>query len=183
MSPIEALTKLRTELGPIDHSTDARKLRSKSRDRFAQSPVLRDLLRGRNAEIFIAPRDKEELRTAVAACARHRIPITVRGAGSGQFGQGVPLSGGAVIDVTALAGVLGWHGDRGRRISPRTGAHRHGGGRYRRLDPPVGLGATHASVHLATGHRRRLHRGRTRRNRQLPSGEFCVTPAISPRWK
>ncbi|MFI6221603.1 FAD-binding oxidoreductase [Nocardia salmonicida] len=119
MSPVEALTQLRTELGPIHHSTDTRKLRSKSRDRFAQSPVLRDLLRGRNAEIYIAPRDKEELRAAVAACARHRIPITVRGAGSGQFGQGVPLRGGAVIDVTALAGVLGWHGDRGRQI-PRT---------------------------------------------------------------
>ncbi|MFF2084622.1 FAD-binding oxidoreductase [Nocardia sp. NPDC058176] len=119
MSPAEALTRLRTELGPIDHSTDTRKLRTKSRDLFGQSPVLRDLLRGHNAEIFIAPRNKEELRTAVAACARHRVPITVRGAGSGQFGQGVPLSGGAVIDVTALTGVLGWHGDRGRQL-PRS---------------------------------------------------------------
>lgn len=115
MSPAEALTRLRTDLGPIDHSTDTRTLRTKSRDLFAQSPVLRELLRGHNAEIFIAPRSKDELRTAVAACARHRVPITVRGAGSGQFGQGVPLHGGAVIDVTALRGVLGWHGDRGRQ--------------------------------------------------------------------
>ncbi|MGS2806388.1 FAD-binding oxidoreductase [Nocardia sp. MW-W600-9] len=119
MSRTEALTRLRTELGAVDHSVDTRRLRTKSRDRFAQSPVLRDLLRGRNAEIFIAPRTKEELRVAVAACARHRVPITVRGAGSGQFGQGVPLSGGAVIDVTAIAGVVGWHGDRARQ-PPRT---------------------------------------------------------------
>ncbi|MFD8099417.1 FAD-binding oxidoreductase [Nocardia fluminea] len=116
MSPTESLTSLRADLGPIAFSTDTRKLRIKSRDRFAQSPVLRDLLRGRNAEIFIAPRDKDELRTAVAACARHRIPITVRGAGSGQFGQGVPLRGGAVIDVTALNGLIGWRGDSGRRL-------------------------------------------------------------------
>ncbi|MGY0501425.1 FAD-binding oxidoreductase [Nocardia sp. FBN12] len=116
MAPTDSLTSLRADLGPITFSTDTRKLRTKSRDRFAQSPVLRDLLRGRNAEIFIAPRTKEELRTAVAACARHRIPITVRGAGSGQFGQGVPLRGGAVIDVTAVAGVLGWHGEPGRRL-------------------------------------------------------------------
>ncbi|WP_280340640.1 FAD-binding oxidoreductase [Nocardia neocaledoniensis] len=111
-----AIARLCADLGAIAHSTDTRRLRTKSRDRFVQNPMLRDLLRGRNAEIFIAPRDKDELRSAVAACARHRVPITVRGAGSGQFGQGVPLNGGAVIDVTALAGVIGWHGVRGRRL-------------------------------------------------------------------
>ena len=102
----EALEDLVDELGNIPHSSEARLLRAKSRDRFAQSPVLREVMRGRVADIYIAPRSKEELRVTVGACVRHRIPITVRGAGTGQFGQGVPLSGGAVIDVTGITGTV-----------------------------------------------------------------------------
>ncbi|WP_019634776.1 FAD-binding oxidoreductase [Actinomadura atramentaria] len=107
---MHAIDALCDRLGGIEHSRDPRRLRAGSRDRFAQSPVLRDLLHGRTADVIIAPRTKDELRAAVAACARHRVPITVRGAGSGQFGQGVPLSGGAVVDVTGVAGVVGWTG-------------------------------------------------------------------------
>ncbi|MGC4934090.1 FAD-binding oxidoreductase [Gordonia sp. DT30] len=100
-----ALANLIDELGNVPHSTDLRQLKAKSRDRFAQSPVLREVMRGRIADIYIAPRSKEELRVAVASCARNRVPITVRGGGTGQFGQAVPLSGGAVIDVTGITGV------------------------------------------------------------------------------
>ncbi|MET9488111.1 FAD-binding oxidoreductase [Nocardia sp. NPDC006630] len=103
-SPIESLV---ADLGEIEHSVDERVLRAKSRDRFAQSPLLREVMRGLLADIYIAPTSKEELRTVVASCARHRIPITLRGGGTGQFGQGVPLTGGAVIDVTGIVGVVG----------------------------------------------------------------------------
>jgi FAD/FMN-containing dehydrogenase len=102
--PIRALV---ADLGDIEHSVDDRVLRAKSRDRFAQSPLLREVMRGRLADVYILPATKDELRTAVASCARHRIPITVRGGGTGQFGQGVPLTGGAVIDVTGITGVVG----------------------------------------------------------------------------
>lgn len=150
MAPTDSLTGLRTDLGAIEFSTDTRKLRTKSRDRFAQSPVLRDLLRGRNAEIFIAPRGKEELRIAVAACARHRIPITVRGAGSGQFGQGVPLRGGAVIDVTAVAGVIGWHGEPGRR--PPTTVRALAGTVVADIDAAIRPSGWELRMHPSTAH-------------------------------
>jgi FAD/FMN-containing dehydrogenase len=52
------------------------------------------------------------------ACARHRVPLTVRGGGTGNYGQCVPLHGGISLDMTGLNRVLaverGWAGVRGR---------------------------------------------------------------------
>ena len=53
-----------------------------------------------------------------AACARHRVPLTVRGGGTGNYGQAVPLAGGVVLDMTRLDQVI-WH---------RPGAGRFGAG-------------------------------------------------------
>ncbi|GGK47969.1 FAD-linked oxidase [Nocardia camponoti] len=123
--------------------------------------MLREVLRGRNAEIFIAPRTKDELAVAVGACARARVPITVRGAGSGQFGQGVPLSGGAVIDVAAITGIVDW-ADKSRAlptsVRARTGtivsdidAHLRRSGWELRMHPSS---AQHATIggYIAGGH-------------------------------
>ena len=37
-----------------------------------------------------------------ALCARHRVPLTVRAGGTGNYGQAVPLQGGVLLDITAL---------------------------------------------------------------------------------
>ncbi|MFD3510311.1 FAD-binding oxidoreductase [Nocardia sp. NPDC058666] len=150
-----ALESLVADIGEIRHSVDERVLRAKSRDRFAQSPLLREVMRGHLADIYIAPTSKDELRTVVASCARHRIPITVRGGGTGQFGQGVPLSGGAVIDVTGIAGVIGQGSGTvralaGTLIADIDAAIRPTGWELR-MHPST---ATHATVggYLAGGH-------------------------------
>ena len=58
------------------------------------------------------PRDVAEVLRLAAVCARHRVPLTVRGGGTGNYGQCVPLHGGIVMDATALDRVLriepGW---------------------------------------------------------------------------
>ena len=48
------------------------------------------------------PRDVEELRAVVSIAVRYGVPITVRGGGTTDFGQVLPLAGGIVIDTRRL---------------------------------------------------------------------------------
>ncbi len=76
------------------------------------SPILAEQLRGKRPDLVVRPRDVDEVLRLAAVCARHRVPITVRGGGTGNYGQCVPLFGGIVMDATALNRVLriepGW---------------------------------------------------------------------------
>jgi FAD/FMN-containing dehydrogenase len=77
------------------------------------SPVLRELLAGCRGQLVVGPRGVEEVMAVAGACARHRVPLTVRGAGTGNYGQCVPLAGGVVMDMGRLA--------RLREVDPATG--------------------------------------------------------------
>ena len=90
------------ELRDIPCSTGADQLRIKSRDFFWYSPILQQQLADYRAEAVVVPRTEEEVLAVARAAARHRVPLTVRGGGTGNYGQCVPLAGGAVLDVTGL---------------------------------------------------------------------------------
>lgn len=96
----------RQELGDIPILDDAGSLRMRSRDFFWFSPILKESLEDKRADIVVVPRDKSEVMRVAAACARHRIPLTVRGGGTGNYGQAVPLAGGVVLDMTRLDQVI-----------------------------------------------------------------------------
>ena len=95
---------------PIDDS-DAARERAGS-DYHWYSPILAEALRGKRPDLVVRPRSVEEVAQIAAVCARHRVPLTVRGGGTGNYGQCVPLFGGIVLDTTALNRVLrvepGW---------------------------------------------------------------------------
>ncbi|HEY9531854.1 MAG TPA: FAD-binding oxidoreductase [Burkholderiales bacterium] len=91
-----------SDLGDIPHSRDAAVLRVKSADFSWFSPIMSAALAGRTAEVVVAPRNEEDLLRIASACARHHVPLVARGAGTGNFGQAVPLAGGAVIDMLGL---------------------------------------------------------------------------------
>jgi FAD/FMN-containing dehydrogenase len=99
------LDKLVADLGDIPVVTDQKVVRRRSRDFFWYSPVLNELLDGKSADLIVAPRDESDVIRAAAACARHRVPITVRAGGTGNYGQAVPLKGGVLLDVAALSAV------------------------------------------------------------------------------
>ncbi|PTW63030.1 FAD/FMN-containing dehydrogenase [Breoghania corrubedonensis] len=99
---MDRLKDFRAEIDGIPFSDDAATLRIKSRDFFWFSPVLRAELEGRVADIVVRPRDKRDLLRVAAAAARARLPLTVRGGGTGNYGQAVPLAGGVVLDMTHL---------------------------------------------------------------------------------
>jgi FAD/FMN-containing dehydrogenase len=96
------LAALKADLAGIAMADDAATLKLKSRDFFWFSPVLKPLLDGKRADLVVAPRSKDDVIRIAAACARHRVPLTVRGGGTGNYGQAVPLDGGIVLDMTAL---------------------------------------------------------------------------------
>lgn len=100
MSKLEAL---RADLSGIAMADDAPTLRMASRDFFWFSPVLKPQLEGKVADLVVTPADKEELRRIAAACARHRVPLVIRGGGTGNYGQAVPLAGGLVVDMRRLS--------------------------------------------------------------------------------
>ncbi len=58
--------------------------------------------RGNRRTRWFRPRDEEELRQLVAACAQHQLPLTLRGSATGNYGQLVPLEGGLLVDMTVL---------------------------------------------------------------------------------
>src|SRR3979409_2444270 len=114
--PISA--SLRQDLGDVPLLEAAGSLPLRSRDFFWFSPILKEKLEDKRAEIVAVPRNKSELIRIASACAKHRVPLTVRGGGTGNYGQAVPLEGGVVVDMTKLDQVI-WH---------RPGAGRFGAG-------------------------------------------------------
>ncbi len=84
-----------------------------SRDCFDYSPVLTPLLAGRHAQLVVKASDTDQVRRVAAACARQGVALTLRGAGTGNYGQCVPLAGGVVLDLSGL--------DRVRRFDAATG--------------------------------------------------------------
>jgi FAD/FMN-containing dehydrogenase len=77
-----------------------------SKDYYWYSPVLEPKLKDKVAECIVLAATEQEVSMAMAFAYRHQIPITVRGAGTGNYGQAVPLEGGIVLDLSGLDQVI-----------------------------------------------------------------------------
>ncbi|HXW19801.1 MAG TPA: FAD-binding protein, partial [Roseiarcus sp.] len=77
-------------------------VRRRSRDFFWYSPILNEELRGKSAEVVVAPRDEADVIAIARAAARRGVPLTPRGGGTGNYGQAVPLQGGALVDFSGM---------------------------------------------------------------------------------
>jgi FAD/FMN-containing dehydrogenase len=73
-----------------------------SRDFYWYSPILRKQLDGKVAEAVVQPLGATEIQSLLRYCHTESIPVTVRGAGTGNYGQAVPLRGGVVLDLTRM---------------------------------------------------------------------------------
>jgi FAD/FMN-containing dehydrogenase len=106
------------ELADIPHTTDRARVRAKSQDMSGYfSPILKSDAEGKVADIVVSPRDKADVLRVARAAALARMPIICRGAGTCNFGQGIPLAGGAIIDITGLDEIK-WIRDRAVRAEP-----------------------------------------------------------------
>ena len=101
-----ALENFLADIAPIQSNQNAAQVAAKSKDYFWYSPILSELLDKKVGDVIVTPRSQADVIKVAAACARHRINITVRGGGTGNYGQCVPMAGGIILDITQLKGVL-----------------------------------------------------------------------------
>jgi FAD/FMN-containing dehydrogenase len=73
-----------------------------SHDFYWYSPVLRPRLVQKHADVAVQPVSVEEVTGVLRFAGKHEIPVTLRGAGTGNYGQCVPLEGGIVLDVSLM---------------------------------------------------------------------------------
>jgi FAD/FMN-containing dehydrogenase len=111
------IDRLPVDLPDLDWVTDPQRVARLSQDFAWFSPVLKRQLADKTAQIAVRPRTEDEIRAVVAACAREAIPITVRGSGTGNYGQAIPLHGGVVLDMSGYSGFSWVRGGVGRAQS------------------------------------------------------------------
>ncbi|HEY4051756.1 MAG TPA: FAD-binding oxidoreductase [Acidobacteriaceae bacterium] len=73
-----------------------------SKDFYWYSPVLKASLADKRGDVVVQPIDTNEIRTILRYCYEHGIPLTARGAGTGNYGQAIPLKGGVVLDLARM---------------------------------------------------------------------------------
>jgi FAD/FMN-containing dehydrogenase len=95
----------KADLGPIETLTDPAQLTKLSQDYYHFSPVLQPLLADKCADLVVRPTREAQVLQVARACVAHRVPLTVRGAGTGNYGQCVPMNGGVVLDMTLMNAV------------------------------------------------------------------------------
>jgi FAD/FMN-containing dehydrogenase len=108
------LTGFRAALGDIPVEDNPRIVQQKSRDHYWYSPRLKSQLENVTAEIVVSPRTQDEVITVLREAFRFEVPITPRGAGTGNYGQAMPLSGGAMLNLMNLDKIISITSDRVR---------------------------------------------------------------------
>jgi FAD/FMN-containing dehydrogenase len=103
------LTELLSELvGVLGHKhvlVDPAAQQRFLRDFSWYSPLLSEAFIDTRIDAVVQPATLGQLQAVVAIGVRQRVPITVRGAGTGNYGQSVPLYGGMLVDMRRLNGI------------------------------------------------------------------------------
>ena len=106
------LTQFRTAIGDIPQQDHPRIVQQKSRDHYWYSPRLKAELENVTAQLVVTPRTQGDVVTILAAAYKYGVPVTPRGAGTGNYGQAMPLSGGVILDLTGLHKIVSISKDR-----------------------------------------------------------------------
>ncbi|MDB9306885.1 MULTISPECIES: FAD-binding oxidoreductase [Cyanophyceae] len=100
-----ALETLINSLEGIEIITQTTQVAKLSQDYHTFSPVLVPKLQGKVGDIVVRPANEDEVIKVASACVQCKIPVTVRGAGTGNYGQCVPLHGGVILDMSKMQGI------------------------------------------------------------------------------
>ncbi len=103
---MEWTQQLASLLPPNRVITDAAQVERLSKDYYWYSPVLTRQLEHKTADAAVLPESAEEVDTTLRFAYRHDIPVTIRGSGTGNYGQSIPLYGGIELDLSRMARIL-----------------------------------------------------------------------------
>ncbi len=96
------IAALQSALPGIAIETNPQIVKQKSRDFYWYSPVLKRQLDHVTAAAIVSPKTEAEVAEVLSACFALGIPVTARGAGTGNYGQAMPLAGGVVLNLADL---------------------------------------------------------------------------------
>ncbi len=99
------LARLRKALNGFRLEDNPAIVQQKSRDFYWYSPILKAQLDHVTADLVVTPTNEEEVRQILKICYAMEVPVTPRGAGTGNYGQAMPLAGGVVLDLSAMSEV------------------------------------------------------------------------------
>jgi FAD/FMN-containing dehydrogenase len=102
---LAAIDDLLRDLADVPTETQPQKVKRRSRDFYWYSPVLKRQLDHVTAEAVVTPRDEADVLRTLRAAFAHRVPVTPRGGGTGNYGQAMPLKGGIVLDLSDLTAI------------------------------------------------------------------------------
>jgi FAD/FMN-containing dehydrogenase len=96
------IAALKAAVGPIKWEDNPILVKQKSRDFYWYSPVLKRELETVTADVVVTPANEDEVRAVLAAAYKLGIPVTPRGAGTGNYGQAMPLMGGVLLNLAEM---------------------------------------------------------------------------------
>ena len=103
---------VREALNHLDIDDNPATLKQKSRDFFWYSPVLKARMDHLIGDFVVSPRSEEEVIEVLKTCYAHDVSVTTRGAGTGNYGQAMPLAGGVVMHMKNMTKVKAIHPGR-----------------------------------------------------------------------
>ncbi|MGU3435114.1 FAD-binding oxidoreductase [Actinomycetes bacterium M1A6_2h] len=87
-------------------STDLAAREKASADWAKMSPILEEQLPLGLADVVVWPPNADVVAPIVALAVRHGVPVTPRGKGTGNYGQGIPMRGGVVLDLSRATAIV-----------------------------------------------------------------------------
>jgi len=99
LSSVFSELKCISDLEIFEKTSDLKRF---SKDFFDYSPILVKELKDCIADIVVRPLSVDAIIFVAEICRKYSTPLTIRGSGTGNYGQCVPLEGGVVMVMSGL---------------------------------------------------------------------------------